>query len=170
MVFETKQDVPVTKSTEIQRPLARRMMSPFDEMDHLFERLLPRGWMRPSLWESPVLSELAEPLEIRTPRMDLIDGEDNVVVRAEVPGVDKKDLEVSVNDNSVTIKGKSMREAKEEKGDYYRCEIGSSEFSRSFSLPCAVDASKASAHLKDGMLELTLPKIEKAKKHAVKID
>lgn len=170
MVFETKQDVPVTKGTEIQRPLARRMMSPFDEMDRLFERLLPRGWMRSPMWESPMLGEFAEPLEIRTPRMDLIDGEDNVVVRAEVPGVDKKDLEVSVNDDSVTIKGKAMRETKEEKGDYYRCEIGRSEFSRSFSLPCAVDASKASAHLKDGMLELTLPKIEKAKKHAVKID
>jgi len=75
-----------------------------------------------------------------------------------------------VNETSVAIKGKVMREVKEEKGDYYRCEIGSGEFSRTVALPCAVDASKASAQLKDGMLELTLPKIEKAKRHAIKID
>ncbi|MDH4189170.1 MAG: Hsp20/alpha crystallin family protein, partial [Betaproteobacteria bacterium] len=110
------------------------------------------------------------PLEMRIPRMDVLDGEDSVVIRAEVPGVEKKDLEISVNDTSVTIKGKIMREAKEEKADYYRCEIGGGEFIRSLGLPCAVDASKASAHLKDGMLELTLPKIEKAKRLRVKID
>jgi HSP20 family protein len=104
------------------------------------------------------------------PRTDVVDGEDNVVIRAEIPGVDKKDLEVSVNETSVTIKGKATRETKEEKGDYYRCEIGSSEYSRTLGLPCAIDASKASAHLKDGVLELTLPKVEKSKRHSVKID
>jgi len=169
MATDTRQDVPVSKSTEIQKS-PRRMLAPFDEMERLFERLLPRGWMRPSMWESPLLSEFPEPLELRMPRTDVVDGEDNVVIRAEVPGVDKKDLEVSVNDTSVTIKGKATRETKEEKGDYYRCEIGSSEYSRTLGLPCAIDASKASAQLKDGVLELTLPKIEKAKRHTVKID
>lgn len=51
-----------------------------------------------------------------------------------------------------------------------RCEIGSGEFSRTLTLPCAVDGSKASAHLKDGMLELTLPKVEKSRRHTIKID
>jgi HSP20 family protein len=146
------------------------MLSPFDEMERVFERIFPRGWLRPLAWESPLLSEFAEPLQRGMPRVAVLDGEDNVVIRAEVPGVDKKDLEVSVNETSVAIKGKVMREAKEEKGDYYCCEIGSGEFSRTIGLPCAVDASKASAQLKDGMLELTLPKIEKAKRHAIKID
>ena len=170
MATETKHDVSVRKGTEIQKAAPRRMVTPFEEMDRLFERVLPRGWLRPWAWEAPLLNEFGEPFDIRMPRMDVIDGEESVVIRAEVPGVDKKDIEVSVNDTSVAIKGKVMRETKEEKGDYCRCEIGSGEFSRTVGLPCAVDASKASAHVKDGMLELTLPKIEKAKRHALKID
>lgn len=170
MATETRQDVTVRKGTEIQKAAPRRMLSPFEEMDRLFERVLPRGWLRPMAWESPLLSEFAEPFEMRPPRVDIFDGEDNVIIRAEIPGVDKKDLEISVNDTSATIKGKFMREAKEEKGEYYRCEIGSGEFSRTLTLPCAVDGSKASAHLKDGLLELTLPKVEKSKRHTIKID
>lgn len=170
MAVETKQDVTVTKGTEIQKAVPRRMLSPFDEMDRLFERVFPRGWLRPLGWESPLMSEFVEPIEMRMPRVDVIDGEENILLCAEVPGVDKKDLEVLVNDTSATIKGKVMREAREEKGEYCRCEIGSGEFSRNVSLPSAVDASKASAQLKDGVLELTLPKIEKSKRHTIKID
>ncbi|OGA53602.1 MAG: heat-shock protein Hsp20 [Betaproteobacteria bacterium RIFCSPLOWO2_12_FULL_62_58] len=169
MATETRQDVTVRKGTEIEKAAPRRMLSPFDEVDRLFERIFPRGWLRPLGWESPLLSEFAEPFEMRMPRVDVFDGEENVIIRAEVPGVDKKDLEVSVNDTSATIKGKVIREAKEEKAEYYRCEIGSGEFSRTVTLPCAVDASKASAQLKDGMLELTLPKVEKSKRHTIKI-
>jgi HSP20 family protein len=170
MATETKHDVTVRKGTEIQKAAPRRMLAPFEEIEGLFERIFPRGWLRPMRWESPLLSEFAEPFQIGMPRVDVLDGEDNVVIRAEVPGVDKKDLEVSVNDTSIAIKGKIMREAKEEKGDYYRCEIGSGEFSRTLALPCTIDASKATATLRDGMLELTLPKVEKAKRHTVKID
>ena len=170
MATDTKHDVTVKKGTEIQKAAPRRMVSPFEEMDRLLERLVPRGWMRPMGWDSPLLSEFPEPLEMRLPRVDLFDGEENVVVRAELPAVDKKDLEISVNDTSVTIKGKTMREEKEEKGEYYRCEIGIGEFSRTLALPCAVDGSKATAQLKDGMLNLTLPKVGKSKRHTVKID
>lgn len=170
MATETKHEVTVKKGGEIEKAAPRRMLTPFEEMDRLFERIIPRGWLRPLGWESPLLGELSEPLEMKMPRMDVYDGEENVVVHAEVPGVDKKDLEISVNDTSATIKGKVMREAKEEKGEYYRCEIGSGEFSRTMILPCAVDAAKARAHLKDGVLELTLPKVEKSRRHSVRID
>ena len=170
MATETKHDVTVRKGTEIQTAAPRRALTPFDEMDRLFERLFPRGWMRPLGWDAPLLGEFGEALEIKMPRADVIDGEENVVIHAAVPGVDKKDLEISVNDMSATIKGKVIREVKEEKGEYFRCEIGSGEFSRTIPLPCAVDASKARAQLRDGMLELTLPKVEKAKRHSVKID
>ena len=170
MATESKQDVTVKKGAEIQKAASRKALTPFDEMDRVFERIFPRGWLRPLGWESPLPSEFGESLEMRMPRADMIDGEENVVIHAAVPGVDKKDLEISVNDTSATIKGKVMREVKEEKGEYVRCEIGSGEFSRVFVLPCAVDASKAKAQLKDGMLELILPKVEKAKRHTIKID
>jgi len=170
MATEGKQEVTVKKGTEIQKAAPRRMVTPFEEMDRLFERVFPRGWLRPFGWESPLMGEVAEPFEARLPRVDLFDGEENVVIRAEVPGVDKKDLEISVNDTSATIKGKMMRESKEEKGEYYRCEISSGEFIRTLPLPCAVDGTKARAQLKDGMLELTLPKVEKSKRHSIKIE
>jgi len=166
----TRQDVAVRKGSEIQKAAPRKMLSPFEEMDRLFGRIVPRGWLRPLGWEAPLSDEFAEAFEMRPPRVDVFDGEENIVIRAEIPGVEKKDLEVSVNDTSATIKGKVVREAREEKGEYYRCEIGSGEFSRTLMLPCAVEGSKASAHLTDGVLELTLPKVEKSKRHAVKID
>ena len=170
MAIESRHDVTVKQGTEIQKAVPRRMVSPFEEMDRLFERIVPRGWLRPFGWESPLLSEFAEPLAMRLPRVDVFDGEENVVIRAEIPAVAKKDLDISVNDTSVTIKGKVVREERREKGEYCRCEIGVGEFSRTLALPCAVDGSRAIAHLEDGMLELTLPKVEKSKRHTVKID
>jgi HSP20 family protein len=170
MATETKHDVPVKRGTELQKAAPRRMVSPFEEMDRLFERVMPRGWLRPIGWEWPSFGEFAEPSEMRLPRVDVFDGEENVVICAEMPGVEKKDLEISVNDLSVTIKGKTTREEKAEKGEFFRCEIGFGEFSRTLTLPCAVDGSKATAQLKDGILNLTLPKVEKSKRHTVKID
>ncbi len=169
MANDTKQEVAVKKGSEIQKAMPRRMLSPFEEMDRLFERIFPRGWLRPGGWEPTLFGELGESFDLRAPRVDVFDGEENVVIRAQVPGVDKKNLEISVNDTSVTLKGKYEREEKQEKGEYWHCEIASGEFSRTLSLPCAVDGSKASAHIKDGVLEVTLPKIEKSKRHTVKI-
>ena len=170
MAIESKRDVTVKQGTDIQKAVPRRMVSPFEEMDRLFGRIVPQGWLRPMGWDMPLLSEFAEPLDVRLPRVDVFDGEENVVICAELPAVDKKDLEISVNDTSVTIKGKVVRKEKVEKGEYCRCEIGFGAFSRTLALPCAVDGSKAIASLKDGLLELTLPKVEKSKRHMVVID
>ena len=90
------------------------------------------------------------------PKLDIIERDDEVVVRAEVAGVDKKDLEVSVTDNSVTIRGSTKEEHKEEKGDYFRSEITRGEFSRTAALPCDVDGDKARANFTDGILELVI--------------
>ena len=110
------------------------------------------------------------PFEGSMPRVDVLDREDEIIVKAEVPGVDKKDLDVSVTENSVSIKGSTSHEEKEEKDDYYRCEISSGSFSRTVRLPADVDAAKARSKFKDGILELALPKVKKAKRHTVKVD
>jgi len=102
--------------------------------------------------------------------VDVIDRDDEVVVRAEVPGVEKDDLDVSVSDNAVTIKGETKREEKEEKGDYYRCEISRGTFARTVVLPDYVDSDSVKAKFEDGVLELTLPKVEKVKRRSIKID
>jgi len=151
---------------EIQPARPARAPSPFEEMERLFDDYFARGWLAPFRRSWPSWSEF----EGKLPRVDVVDREGEILVKAELPGVDKKDLEISVTDNSVTIKGSTSHEEKEEKGDYYRCEISRGSFSRVVGLPADVDAARATSSFKDGMLELTLPKQKKSKRHTIKID
>ena len=158
-----------TKKQEIKKAQPARALSPFEEMEQMFDQYLRGGWLRPWRVDWPTFREPALP-EIRFPKIDVVDREDEVVVKAEVPGVEKKDLDISVSDDSVTIKGTTSHEEKEESGDYYRSEISRGSFSRTVALQASVDGSKARADFKDGMLELTLPKIAKSKRHSIKVD
>lgn len=164
MADESKESVAVTTKPRETRPA---VVHPFAELDRFFDRMFRRNW--PSLWERPAWPELFEPLEMRVPSIDVVDRDEDVLVRAELPGVDKKDIDVSLSDNLLTIRGKTSHEVKEEKENYYRCEISRGSFSRSVTLPGAVDASRVSASLKDGMLEITLPKVEGSKRRSIKI-
>lgn len=145
------------------------VMTPFEEMERLFEGLLPADWPRMQ-WDWPRLARMRMPLEGKMPRVDVIDREAEILIRAEIAGVDKKDLDVSVTSDSVTIKGSTRQESKEEKGDYYRCEIAQGAFARTVPLPCSVAGDKAKATFKDGLLELTLPKLEPAKRRSIKVE
>jgi HSP20 family protein len=100
----------------------------------------------------------------------VIDRDEEVILRAELPGVDKKDLDVSMTDDAVTIRGSCRSEEKEEKGDYFRREVSTGSFSRTVALPADVDGEKAKASFKDGLLELTLPKVKKAMRKAIKVE
>jgi HSP20 family protein len=158
------------KEGKLQRVEPSRALTPFEEMERFFDNFVGRGWMRPFAWDRPSWSELMPGFEGRMPKVDVIDRDEEVVVRAEVPGVTKDDLEVTVTDNVVTIKGETSHEEKEEKGDYYRSEISRGAFSRSVTLPSNVSSDKATANFSDGVLELNLPKVEKSRRHTVKID
>ena len=112
----------------------------------------------------------AKTLQSFTPRIDVTENEKEVRITAELPGVEEKDVEVSLSGDAITIKGEK-REEKEEKGEQYRFERSYGSFRRTFSLPCEVDADKASAAFKKGVLTVTLPKTAnaaKTKKIAVK--
>ena len=158
-----------TRKQEIQKTTPARALSPFEEMDRMFDQYFRHGWMRPWRFEWPSFPEMALP-ELKMPKVDVVDRETEVLVKAEVPGVDKKDVDISVGENTVTIKGSTRHEEKEEKGDFYRREISTGSFSRSVALPAEVDGSKAKAAFKDGVLEITIPKREQAKRHSVKVD
>ena len=170
MVTETKKEIQAAeKEIPVKKAEAAHALTPFEEIDRVVERMFegffPRSWMRPMMrWEWPAWPAFEE---IRMPRVDVVERDTEIVVRAEVPGIDKKDLDVSVANNTVTIKGETKKETKEEKGDYHRREISSSSFSRTVALPAAIDGANAKASFKDGVLELTLPKIEK--RHPVKV-
>ncbi len=166
-----KSGVPVRESGEdIARSQDSRSLHPFEEMDHLFENLLARGWLRPLHWDIPSFGELHMPFEGKVPRVDVVNRSEEVVVRAEIPGVDKKDLDVFMTDTAITIRGTTSQEHKEEKDDYYRSEITKGSFSRTVELPDDVDAEKAKANFKDGVLELTVPKVKGSKRHSIKLE
>jgi HSP20 family protein len=154
---------------EVKKTDPARVLNPFEEMDKFFDSHFPSGWMRPFQWPRLSWGE-SVPFEGKMPNVDVIDRENEVVVKAELPGVDKKDIDVSVSKNTVTIKGKVSHEEKEEKGNYYRCEISRGAYSRTLPLPAEVDEEKAKANIKDGILELTLPKVEKAKSKKINVE
>lgn len=134
----------------------------FGDFDRMFDDFMSRRWLRPF---GNGFAELAA----AAPSVDVIDRDNEVVVRAAVPGYKKEEIEISVSNSTLTLKGETKSEQKEEKGDYYRCEISQGSFSRTIALPAEVDESKAKASIKDGMLELVLPKLEQAKRHTISI-
>jgi HSP20 family protein len=158
------------QGSQVQKAPPASEVSAYDDMERMFNSFFGRGWMRPWRWEWPALGEAGRTLESRIPRVDVIDRDGEIAVKAELPGVEKKDLDVSLTEDTVTIRGSTRHEEKEEKGDYYRSEISRGEFSRTVALPAAVDTSKAKASFKDGVLELLIPKLEARKRHAINIE
>ena len=157
------------KKQEVQKVEPVRSLNPFEEMERLFENSFSRNWMSPFGTEWPSFSKI-KAFEGKTPSADVIERDNEIIVKAELPGVDKKDLDISVTNNTVTIKGTTSHEEKEEKGDYYRCEMSSGSYTRTLSLPADVDEEKTKAKFKNGILELTLPKLKKSKRHNLKVD
>ncbi|MGD2082595.1 MAG: Hsp20/alpha crystallin family protein [Chromatiales bacterium] len=149
-------------------PRTRRELSPFEDVDRMFDRLFEGGWMSPFAWRVPEWTALRD-LEERVPSVDVIDREDEILVRAEIPGMRKEDVDVSISGDLLTIRGET-REEKEEKGEYYRSEIRRGTFTRAVRLPAAVDMEKAKARFEAGMLEITLPKTEKAVRHSIHVE
>jgi HSP20 family protein len=93
------------------------------------------------------------------PAIDMIDGKDEMVLRADLPGLTEKDVDVNVQDSVLTIKGERKSETEEKKDDYYYCERSYGRFTRSLTLPAGVDADKVKATFKNGVLEVRLPKV-----------
>jgi len=154
------------------KELARRggWMSPFEEFERFFDEAWSERW--PSLFRGgwPQLGRLRPPFEGRWPRVDVIDRDEEVVVRAELPGVKKEDLDVTMTDTTVTIKASTKAEEKEEKGQYFRRELAQGEFQRVIGLPQEVDGDKAKATFKDGVLELNIPKVKRTPRKTVKVE
>jgi len=137
------------------------------QIERLFDDFFRRRWPRSFSFDWPNLSgAITEPA---LPRIDVIDKESHLLVRAELPGMTKDDIEVSVSDNTVTLKGSIRKEEEKEEGEYHRREIYSQFVSRTVALPSEVDANGASAQLKDGMLEVTIPKVARAQRKRVEV-
>lgn len=162
-----QKEVRVSRTKDTERTPSR-ILHPMEDIERLFDELRAQSWLRPLRWDR--LPELRLPFEGRMPRLDIIDRDSEVVVRAELPGVRREEIEISMTGNLLTIKGETKREEKEEKGDYYRCETSQGSFSRTVALPAEVSESGSRAQLRDGILEMTLPKVEKAKKRMIAVE
>ncbi|MBN1870395.1 MAG: Hsp20/alpha crystallin family protein [Candidatus Omnitrophica bacterium] len=105
-----------------------------------------------------------------TPAIDVHDSKDNIVIKADLPGLKKEDINVSVQDDLLTISGEKKKESEVKEEDYIRTERYYGSFHRALRLPGQVDAAKVNATFKDGVLQLTLPKKEEAKPKQITID
>jgi HSP20 family protein len=96
------------------------------------------------------------------PAVDMIDHKDEIVLRADLPGLDEKDIEVTVQDGMVIIRGERKEETEEKKEDYYYSERSYGVFARTLPLPAGVEADRVKATFKKGVLEVHLPKAKEA--------
>src|ERR671918_2268052 len=138
---------------------ARNMHTMQDEMNRLANELF-RGGRRdkPARWKGSWM-----------PAVDMYEGKAAFTLKAELPGFSKDDVQLEIKDNVLTLTGERKRERDEKAAQYHRVERAYGAFRRSFRLPALVDADKAEATFKDGLLELTLPKAEEAKPKPIRI-
>jgi len=127
-----------------------RMLERFaDEVDRMFDEYgLWRGWSR--------TGSIADNMTW-TPRIDVTQRNNELVVRADLPGMSKDDVKVDVTEDAITIQGERHREHEEEKGGVYRSERSYGSFYRAIPLPDGAIADQAKATFKDGVLEITMP-------------
>ena len=105
----------------------------------------------------------------RSFRIDILDREEELIVRAELPGVEKDDVEVTISGNRLMIEAEREFEEEEKKESFYRHELGYGDLMRTIVLPVDVDVEHIEAELKDGILNVVLPKIQAAERHTVKV-
>jgi HSP20 family protein len=127
--------------------------------DDLFEDVFRDFFRRPMLEEREVLE----------PAVDVAESDGEVVVKMEVPGVEKDQLHLTVSDDHLTVRGETRKESEEKRKNYYRQEIHYGAFQRSVPLPVEVDAAKAHAELKNGVLKIALPKSKQPKAQEIKV-
>lgn len=108
-------------------------------------------------------------LTLFDPSVDVSENEKEILVTAELPGVDEKDVELTISKNNLIIKGEKKKETEEKNKDYYRKEISYGSFRQVLPLPAEVDESKIEANYQKGVLKIKLPKTAKAQEETKKI-
>ncbi|MFW0837964.1 MAG: Hsp20/alpha crystallin family protein [Candidatus Komeilibacteria bacterium] len=129
------------------------MLDPFEEMDNMLSRFNPSGFSNAFV-----------------PAMDVYQTDKSVVAKVALPGIDPKDVKISIANDVLTVEGSAQKETEVDEADYYRKEVRCGSFHRSVALPAAVDGDKAKAVYEDGVLKIDVPKEERVQPKAVKIE
>jgi HSP20 family protein len=103
------------------------------------------------------------------PALDVVDRKDEVLVRADLPGLEQKDVHVELQDHTLLLRGERTENREEKEGDYYCCERWEGRFDRTIPLPAEVDTNKINATFKNGVLEVHLPKTKEARGKKIEI-
>ncbi len=149
--------------------MAIKRWEPTKSMEKFFEDMFEENLPSRFLRRFPRFKWMTE-FQAAWPAVDMFDKTDEVVVKAEVPGIDKKNIKISVSDNVLTIKGEMKKEEEVREEDYYYSERSYGSFSRSLTLPAKVVEGKITAEFKDGILEVHLPKAAESKPKEIKVD
>lgn len=167
--------IPASNKVEMKRKEVREMprrryhpLVEFSRIENVFDHFMNRFFSDffPRRGQAEWLPEMRW-----APVVDLIDKKNHFLLRADLPGLRKEDVKISISDdNLLTISGETKRSEEEAKEDYYRCERCYGEFSRSVQLPVEVIPERVEATLKDGILEIKLPKREVRKAKELEIE
>ncbi len=125
------------------------------QMDRVFEEMVDVKREAQATWQ---------------PAVELQDTEENIILRAQIPGVEAKDLDINVAKGAVEVAGERHYENKDSKRGYFRSEFRYGKFQRVIALPVAVQNDQVQAQFKDGILTLTLPKVTEARRQVVKVN
>ncbi|MFH5886329.1 Hsp20/alpha crystallin family protein [Halalkalibaculum sp. DA3122] len=131
------------------------------EMDHLFDEMVPFSWKRQAEGNG---------FDVWAPNTDMVEKEGEYIIRVDLPGIPREDVNISFKDNRLTISGERKREEKEEKENYMRQERYYGNFVRSFTLPNTVSEDDIKARYSDGVLTINVKKTEESKPKTVKIE
>ena len=125
------------------------------EMDRMFDELAGANSQITQTW---------------TPAIELLDTNESIILRAEIPGIEGKDLDVHVTREAVSIAGETRKPSQQQEGRFFRSEFRYGKFQRIINLPVSIQNDRVQAEFKNGILTLTLPKLEEVKKKVVKIN
>ena len=133
-----------------------------EEIDNLFDNFFGRGKAGEiEGWRG---------VSLRSPAVDMEETDNEVIVKAEMPGLDPKDFQISLTENTLTIKGEKKEEQEEKKRNYHMVERRYGSFYRSIPLPCPINSDKVEAKYKKGILEITFPKAEPVKAKQITVN
>ncbi len=132
-------------------------------MQEQMDRLLNLSWGAPDFPGEDIKEGVWQPA------VDIYETPESIVIKAELPDVEQKDIDVRIEDNTLTIKGERKHESEVKKENYHRIERYFGSFQRSFKLPATVDQEQVSANCEKGVLTVTLPKKEEVKPKQISV-
>ena len=160
-----KKEISITEKKGEKQGELQKSTSPFEEMEHLFDDFFQRRFFAPSFFPRFKFPELTN---VST-SIDMFEDGNDLVIKAELPGIKKDEINVDFTDDIVTISGEKKTEEKTERKDYYRVERSFGSFVRKLRLPVEIQVDKTNASFKDGILEIRMPKSETKKPKSQKI-